>query len=408
MARSDLGFIIVAGLLCGCDIDVVSKSGRLAFDVPDFHYSQQRRWHSGQPIAVGSEVCFEHEGWFDTELGAFHEDALTGCFDIVGLGVGQLEGRCLLLDDPGDAVVSFVRTSASCPGDLPDDAVEIRAVALAQTQTAIDFFMEDRLETPGWTLEQLAPASGETLAVVEGVGVTLMATLRTMDTDEHTAWTHGRLSATTTVSAPQDGGMVISVQLSPGQVGQLELSVAEEAAPVALLEAVPVASLRDFAIVSLIWPESPYRPAEVMVLRAFARDEAGRPVRGVPAQWRVVQGDIELRPLELTLDPDYDPDYVAVEGPCHEGEDPIEQMVIVEAELEGEVRSVAWTYVSSACLPDVPEPPPVADDDGGIADEDASRGCACSASDTGDHSLAWTWLGLVGGVLRRRPSRRIG
>jgi len=342
-------------------------------------------------MAAGSVLCLEYEGWYEADLAAFHEESLDGCFEMALEGVGQLQEQCLELDEPGEARVSLTRSSGSCPADLEDDSLRVRTVALDEARTTIEFQLERLLRTPGWMLEELIVPSGETLAIVEGVSVTLTMGLRMTASDEPMAWVDGMISTTAGEGAAEDEGTDLVVSLAPDEIAEIEIEVGDQAAEAVTLEAVPLSSLGAFEIVAFHGYRAEEETDEVSGFRAFARDELGRPVRGVPAKWRVVQGDVELSESTGT-----DPDYAFVEGPCHEpGSEPLSQATIVEAEVDGEVRSIEWLYVSQQCPSDEEE-----------EEGDAALGCACSASGSSPGSPTWAWLCLVFLISRgyRRPT----
>ena len=378
--RSKIGLVAFAAMLAACDVDFVSESRRVAFSAEQFHFPGLR-WQSGGTVAVGSELCLHYQGW--SSDGLTHSEpsnVLDDCYEWSAEGVARLEDGCLSLEEPGQTTLRLQRSSSSCPAELVDDEVVVRAVAPEGLHTTVEYWVEDFTQPEGWTREELTMAPGEAVPVVEGTPVTLPLGLRTIDTDELTAWTHGGVPVSPADSDSEPFEQSVRVELGPGERQDVSIRVGGiDIAPVTL-ESVPQSSLRDFELLLFRNEELPGYAA----LRAFARDEQGRPVRGVPVQWHLVEGAVDLSPAD-----DSEVDYTLAEFECHEpGEEPAARVITVEATFGGEVHSVTWEEAEVECSAVEAEP----------------VGCGCSSTDSRPQWPRWTLLGMV--VAAIRPRRR--
>ncbi|MEM7159438.1 MAG: MYXO-CTERM sorting domain-containing protein [Myxococcota bacterium] len=380
--RSKIGLVALAMLLGACDVDFVSESGRVALSAEQFHHPGIPRWESGGTMAVGSEVCLHFQGWFEEDLFTRHQSDIDDCFELSAEGVAELEGRCLSLDEPGETTVHLRRTSVSCPGDLSDDTLVIRAVAPEQLRTAVYYDFETITEPDGWTREQLVVAPGEVVPVVEGASLSIEVGLQTRDSNENVAWTHGDVLVTPADPVDDPESQPVELRLAPGETRALSLRVGGVETEPAILEAVPASSLQDFELLLFLDEDYPGFAG----LRAFARDDQGRPVQGVPARWSLVEGDVKFSASDV--DPST---YAHTEIECHEpGREPVVHTLSVEARLGDEVRTVTWEQSSAACSLEEPT---------------ADAGCGCSSTGPSPKWPQWTFLGMVVAALRPRRRR---
>ncbi len=418
MARCVPAWVAVAAcaLACGCDVDFTSDSGRVAFDVPDFHYTSHQRWSSGGPVAVGSRMCLDYEGWYEADGSSFHEESLNGCFDVAATGPATLSERCVEVDAAGPISVDLARTTAECPGNLTSDTLHFEGLALADAHASVEYVIESYaatmpdLTTPGFAMEDLAVAAGAPVPVVAGEEVYLWLGLRRSADEASVAWTHGQLVVEGASSRPigdEPAAHEAIVQLMGDGTADVSIELEGARSQPAVIEAVAADALTDLEIVPFVAPAADSIPDHPTILRALARDPRGRPVLGVPVTWSVVEGEVALTPLlgeGMT-------DYVGLDIAC---DSPDTQAVTVQAQLGDQVVRYQWTAYAATCTEDIPPIDPggaMDDDDGGTtgddagADDDDLLGCGCASSRSSRAWPLWTLLGVCLGAVRRRRRR---
>ena len=405
--------VVACALACGCDVDFASDSGRVAFDVPDFHHTSHQRWQSGGPVAVGSRVCLNYEGWYDADGSQFHEDSLTGCFDVAASGAGTVSERCVDIDGAGEIIVDLSRTTTECPGNLQSDTVRFDGLPLADARASVEYLVESYaattpdLTTPGFAPEDLVVTGGAPVPVVAGEEVYLWLGLRRGSDDAAVAWTHGQVVVEGATYVPIGGEaspQEAIVQLSGDTTADVSIELEGAQSQPAVIEAVDVDVLTDLQIVPFVVPARDGIPDHPTILRALARDPQGRPVLGVPVAWSVVEGELELG----TLLGEGMADYVDVDVAC---DSPKSQAVSVQAQLGEQIVTYEWTAYAATCGEDEDSLGPIDVDldddggttgDGGAAEDDGLLGCSCASSRSSRAWPLWTLLGVCLGAIRRR------
>lgn len=415
--------IVVLG--AGCDVDFFSESGRLGFEAPELRKAGFEDFVSGDPIAVGSRVCPRFDGYRDGD--AYHEisddddTALRSCFDLAASGPAAFDGECLQIDGPGDIAWVLNARGGTCIGDvsLPDDEVRFEGMELADLVTEEAALVERLVKDEGWTISgdmapsDLVPAIGAPLVIVEGVVVTARLGLRDPARDLSVAWTDGDAVVTppeaqvpTYEEAPEQA---VLLRLIDGATAEVALQVAGEPAAPLAVESVPADTLTELQVVSF-YPTEDEAPIPA-ILRALARDESGRLVRGVPVEWSL-EGDLHTVPL---WGDDRDPDYLMVEVGCRPLDEP--EMVehgTVTATLGEEVATLELTWTPPTCfeLPEGDDGRPLGPDEGGGSHGRDVPGdqlsCACTSGAGGPSPMGLVLLGGGMAFLRRRRRSRRG
>lgn len=416
----------VAVLTAGCDVDFVSESGRIGFDAPELRRAAFDDFESGDPIVVGSRLCPFFDGWIDDD-GDYRESpdeddsALRACFATSVEGPATEADECLSINAPGEIVWSLQPVGETCldgEASFQSDRVRLRGVDPDDVVTEEGAVVERWAESSGVAIAGTQvpagwiPGPGAPLPFVEETVVTAWLGLRDPVANVSVAWTDGLpvvepAAAEVKTYGDEDDPATTLLRLAPGATAEITIVVADTPTQPLRVEAVPIGELQDLEVVAIADAGDPEVP---VLLRAIARDAGGRVVRGVPVQWAVLDGDVELAPL---WGEGRDPDYVLPTLPCREGaEEPEIDEATIEARLGTEVVEVALSWTRPACAADdggsFPGGKPAGgEDDGGEGrDDNEGFGCAC-ASDPGAPMppLSLALLGAMAASVRRRRRR---
>jgi hypothetical protein len=416
MMRSSSPCSILLFALAACDV-VESEEETLDLSTRPLFYSTVEPLVSGSRALQGSRMCLEVSGI--VAGGEYHMiSPFEACYAITHGGEPFEDGRCVDLDEPGEALFEYVPL-ASCPFEgvadlVVPDRYRLQVVAADGLRGRLEWWQEDAAERwldpgpRGSFPADWVPRADEPLQLVPGVEVSLPVVIVDA-TDERVAW---NLEEGRVYDSPDDGGSWAELVASseypeyfPVVVGEgerriVELRLPGQALAVAEVVATPADAAASIEIVVGYGPGVETEPERWLApagARAVVRDAEGRVVLGAPVRWTLVEGHLVMGPTYAELGTP--PEYLGLADDC---EPPPATAQLRHATLRAELGTLLmdeveleWTALPEDEPSDDPFEPSTACQRGIDAGELQGRGCGCTTPGTGRAGwLAWGLLVL--------------
>ena len=312
MKRYLLSVLILAAT--GCRTSTFKSEGnQWKFTDNDLVLTAWSGFSNEGPILAGTRICPEVDYMGDTPKDAKGNDLFGACTtQAVDGGVVQADGDalCFSLDLPGPVTLSV--TPQVCPANdqgfvpRPDrflfQVVGPDAVRATVEQWPEVFALAAYRASEGESFPpDLLNPEGEVFRVMAGQEVLLFVKLVTVADGTAVAWRgpDGGLSlvpatAATTTSNPTAGW--ITMRLAEGATADLQLRVGDHTWVGGKVQAVDARAPASLTLVPAYQhdDEKPFtKPAGI---RAVVRDKDGHAIYGVPVQWTVAKGPLDLVP----------------------------------------------------------------------------------------------------------------
>lgn len=408
--------LVLAVLAAGCDPDLVTDSGRLGIDVA-LDWPPTFSPHTDTPIVAGSQWCPTLVGYFDHpgDPATYHERDLDPCFAVTLEGPATWTAPCASLDAAGELRVTMTPTECddrqhasipSAPETLVVDIVD-PADLRGQLHANQDLFFETQLLPAAGTSfpNDWRTTPGDALLVAQGGTAYVRPGLVTSDARQ-AAWQGGAITGARAPGIEALSELDLEVHGEPGLRISPTLELPNSAHALGTIETVAIDAAASIDVVagygvafghpnrdgSTTW-------TEWISLRAVVRDRSGRPIWGMPIEWRVVDGYVALQSDQELYLIEPVPDYAMVADVCSDPpREPTRRTAIVEASVGAltDIAELEWTAVP---MPPTDDPP----DDELLAlceGPDAPDGCGCTAGSP--RSLIWL-AGLIAFLRRRAP-----
>ncbi len=321
--------VSVAVWVGGCPAPFfTSEEGQWSFQDSGLVVGGSSGLNDDTPLLEGSTVCPtpSYMGTCPEETGDDDDSAVDGmallldCFDHSADGPGSIQQATSSLCVLGEGIGELTWNMDPLPCAVPDGGCPpVADRVVFELLAAEDLQAKPHPWVDLYALEALAPAAGEAfpgdLLLAEGepiqiladAEVVLLAHLWDSTGERAVAWNEAdggaavrSVQGSSEITDPMDKGFV-RLRLSRGAEAVLELRVGEHAWDVATLIGVGEEVLASVELVTAFAPSmggdlTAVSLREPFGARALFRDALGRPVHGVPVQWRVRDGILGVEP----------------------------------------------------------------------------------------------------------------